>query len=90
MAIDPFLQVALNVGKKSHNTNNIIKNYITFFLQLLSRFAYIMSCEWLRCDGGFMWKHTSTTHNSPIVLYYMAPALLFFHWYNRIKLWVHF
>ena len=50
-------------------------------LQLASQLVHVASCKWSRCDGGFIWGHTSTTHNSPHeqvvaqIMHYVAPAL---------------
>ena len=33
--------------------------------QFVPQLVHVVSCEWWRSDDKSMWRHPSTTHNSP-------------------------
>ena len=50
---------------------------------LVPRLAHVASSGWWRGDGGSMWRHPSTNHNSPhgrVVPQVVTPELSFWFW----------
>ena len=60
----------------------------------MPQLTHVASCDWWKGDGGSMWGHSSTNHNSPhgrvvtfIVPLYVALDLFFLNFWVSSELW---